>query len=162
MKKVLSVLLAVVMLFAVCVPAFAADLAANGASGDVIVKTKTTKIDEGGNEVDARSFTVTIPADTEIDWGTLATDLVYTVESHLGDMEFVNVTVNGNDKMVYEASKTYELPYTLTGATAFTADSPVMYPAADQTITVNVAELDWNTAVVGAYADTLTFTAAIV
>lgn len=70
--------------------------------------------------------------------------------------------VAGNDKMTYAASKTYELPYTLTGAVDFTADAPNVYPAADQTITVNVQDLAWKTAVVGDYADTLTFTAAIV
>lgn len=158
MKKALSIALAVVMLFAVCVPAFAADLTADGQSGTVIVKT-TTKT-SGGD--DARSFTVTIPADTEIPWGDLTTDLVYAVESHLGDNEFVNVKVAGNGKMTYAASETHELPYTLTGAVDFTADVPNVYPAADQTVTVNVQDLAWKTAVVGDYADTLTFTAAIV
>lgn len=158
MKKALSVALAIVMLFAVCVPAFAADLTADGQSGTVIVKT-TTKT--GGGD-DARSFFVAIPADTEIPWGDLTTDLVYSVESHLGDNEFVNVKVAGNDKMTYTASKTYELPYTLTGDVDSTEKIPNVYPAAAHTVTVNVEDLAWKTAVVGDYADTLTFTAAIV
>lgn len=158
MKKALSIALAVVMLFAVCVPAFAADLTADGQSGTVIVKT-TTKTSSGD---DARSFTVTIPADTEIPWGQATTDLVYSVESHLGDQEFVNVKVAGNDKMTYAASKPYELPYTLTGDVDATELVPNVYPAADHTVTVNVEDLAWKTAVVGDYADTLTFTAAIV
>lgn len=158
MKKALSVVLAVVMLFAVCVPAFAADLTADGQSGTVIVKTTTTTA--GGD--DARRFAVTIPADTEIIWGTLATDLVYSVESHLGDNEFVNVKVAGSGKMTYAASKTHELAYNLTGALDATMTQPNVFPAADQTVTVNVEQLAWDTAVVGNYADTLTFTAAIV
>ena len=40
MKKAISVVLALVMLFAVCVPAFAADISATG-TGDVIVSTST-------------------------------------------------------------------------------------------------------------------------
>lgn len=162
MKKALSIVLAVVMLFAVCVPAFAAELPeelkANGQSGTVIVKTTTKTADDK----DARNFTVTIPADTEIPWGEPTKDLVYSVESHLGDQEYVNVKVTGNDKMIYNASEVYELPYTLTGDVDSTEIKPNVYPAAEHTVTVNVEDLTWKTAVVGDYADTLTFTAAIV
>ena len=62
MKKVLSIALAVVMMLAVCVPAFAADITTDGGTGTTIIKTATTT--SGGD--DARRFTVTVPADQEI------------------------------------------------------------------------------------------------
>ena len=75
MKKFFAVALALVMLFALCVPAFAADIAVDGGTGDVIIKTDT-KIDTNGDDIgdtDAESFKVSIPADTTIPWGTADT-----------------------------------------------------------------------------------------
>ena len=70
---------------------------------------------------------------------------------------------DGQNKMLYtpEAGVTLELPYTL-GATAYTAASPVVNPAANVAATITVAENDWNNAVIGEYADTLTFTVNVV
>lgn len=156
MKKVISVLLAVAMLAALMIPAFALDQ--NDPSGDAIVKTSTQT--EGGE--DARRYTVTIPAETVIAWGAESTALEgITAEAHLYYGEKLYVSVAGNDKMVYtpEEGTTFELPYTLAGDTAYESDGPVVYPAAALSLTVNVAAEDWNKAVVGEYSDTLTFTA---
>lgn len=164
MKKVLAILMAMVMVCSMSVFAFAASteqtLDKTTSTGDVVIKTS----DKDGTGADAKKYTVKIPADTEIAWGTEATDLIYKVEAHLGHGEAVKVTVAGNDKMSYaaDATTTYDLAYTLDGATAYTADSPVVYPEAQNTITVGVTADDWNRAVVGEYSDTLTFTAEIV
>lgn len=159
MKKVVSVLMAVAMLAALMVPAFALDQ--NTPSGDTIVKTSTTM--EGGQ--DARRYTVTIPADTVIAWGAEKTDLTgYTAEAHLAYGEKLSVTVAGSGNMTYspEAGVTLELPYTLDGDTAYKSTGAVVYPVANLALSVNIAADDWNQAVVGEYQDTLTFTAAIV
>ena len=81
MKKVLSVALAVVMLFAVCVPAFAANPITDKTeqSGTTIVKT-STKTETGE---DGRRYSVTIPANTTIPWGKASVDMAYVVEAHL-------------------------------------------------------------------------------
>lgn len=164
MKKFLALILAVIMVLSMSVFAFAAPteqiLDKTTSAGDVVIKTATTD----GDGDDAKKYDITIPADTVIPWGTEATDLVYKVEAHLGHGEAVKVKVAGNSKMSYvaDATTTYELPYTLTGATAYTADSPVVYPEAQNTITVGVTADDWNAAVVGEYSDTLTFTAEVV
>lgn len=160
MKKVLSIALAVVMMLAVCVPAFAADITTGGGTGTTIIKTVTTT---AGGE-DAANFTVTIPADTEITWGAESTTLTYYVESHLRYGQHVEVSVAGNGVMSYVASAddTFTLPYALGGEAAYAAESPVVYPAASPDFTVNVAEDDWNRAVIGEYSDTLTFTAEVV
>ena len=163
MKKALSIALALTMLFALCVPAFAANITTDGGTGDSIVKTRTTTA--GGDS--AENFTVSIPAETTIPWlTTTAYDIAYTVESHLAYGKYLTVTVadsDGQNKMLYtpEAGVTLELPYTL-GATAYTATSPVVNPAANVAATITVAENDWNNAVIGEYADTLTFTVNVV
>lgn len=156
MKKAISIVLALVMLFAVCVPAFAADISATG-TGDVIVST-STKTESGE---DAAAYTVTIPADTTIAWGTPSTDVSYTVESHLTRDKAVAVAVTGSGEMKTVDGK-YTLAYTLDGATAFTAASPVVYPAAAQAVNVLIAADDWNTAIVESYSDVLTYTAELV
>ncbi len=160
MKKVLSLVVAVVMLCAIAVPAFAADITTDGGTGTTIIKTVTTT---AGGE-DAENFTVTIPGDTDITWGAESTTMTYYVESHLGYGKQVEVGVAGNGVMSYVASAddTFTLPYTLGGETAYAAESPVVYPAASLDFTVAINEEDWNRAVVGTYSDTLTFTAEVV
>ena len=163
MKKALSIALALTMLFALCVPAFAANITTDGGTGDSIVKTRTTTA--GGDS--AENFTVSIPAETTIPWlTTTAYDIAYTVESHLAYGKHLTVTVadsDGQNKMLYtpEAGVTLELPYTL-GATAYTAASPVVNPAANVAATITVDANDWNNAVIGEYTDTLTFTVNVV
>jgi len=169
MKKVLSITLAVVMLFAVCVPAFAEDIVIDqntaGGKGEAVVKTLLE--DEGGNS--AEKFTVTIPAVTTIPWlKTTAVDVAYTVESHLayGKYLTVEVTNDGANTMKFTPEAGAEpltLAYTL-GETLYTAEGPVVNPTAGEKnakVTVTVAEADWNNAIIGEYADTLTFTATV-
>ncbi len=158
MKKVLSILLAATLIFAVCVPAFAAELTEKPSqSGDVIIKTSTD--DENGD--DAAKYVVTIPADTVIPWGQTATDVSYTVESHLTRANVVKVTVAGSGEMA-TADDAYTLAYALDGATEYTADAPVVYPAATQTLNVLITADAWNYAVVEEYSDVLTYTAELV
>lgn len=163
MKKAISAVLALTMLALLCVPAFAANIVTDGGTGDSIVKTQTTTA--GGDS--AEKFTVSIPAETTIPWLTkTAYDIAYTVESHLAYGKHLTVTVadsDGQNKMLYtpEAGVTLELPYTL-GATAYAAAGPVVNPAANVAATITVAENDWNNAVIGEYADTLTFTVNVV
>ena len=163
MKKAISAILALVMLTVLCVPAFAANIVTDGGTGDSIVKTRTTTA--GGDS--AENFTVSIPAETTIPWlTTTAYNISYDVESHLAYGKHLTVTVadsDGQNKMLYtpEAGVTLELPYTL-GATAYTAAGPVVNPAANVAATITVAENDWNNAIIGEYADTLTFTVNVV
>ena len=163
MKKAISAILALVMLTVLYVPAFAANIVTDGGTGDSIVKTRTTTA--GGDS--AENFTVSIPAETTIPWlTTTAYNISYDVESHLAYGKHLTVTVadsDGQNKMLFtpEAGVTLELPYTL-GATTYTAASPVVNPAATVAATITVAENDWNNAIIGEYADTLTFTVNVV
>lgn len=165
MKKTISVVLFMAMLLTLCVPAFAAQLDKDNATGTVLVQT--LEQDASGN--DGASYYVTIPADTQIPWGeTDPVDLSYAVEAHLRYAEQLKVTVAGSGAMTYVASAedTYTLAYTLDGVTEYLG-GPVVYggvdtPAVEQDLTVTIAEADWGAAVVGTYSDTLTFTAEIV
>lgn len=127
--------------------------------GTCIVKTDTlTESGESGEQ-----YTVTIPAETVIPWGKSVQEISYSVESHLRYRRALTVTVSSSGTMVYAptAEDSFTLPYTLTD-TDFHADRPTVYPAAEQTMTMQIANADWANAVVGEYADILTFTAAVV
>ncbi len=161
MKKILSIALALVMMLAVCVPAFAADLSAKETdSGDVIITTSTQK--EDGSDGDW--YIVTIPADTTIAWGAESTTLNYSAETHLLYGKTLDVDVVSADYiMTYapEAGVALDLAFALNGDTDVNF-ATVTYPAETKAVTVDITADAWNHAVVGEYADTLTFAAAIV
>lgn len=161
MKKILSIALALTMMFAVCVPAFAADLSVKDTdSGDVIISTSTDK--EDGSDGDW--YVVTIPADTVIAWGTQVTELKYSAETHLLYGKTLDVDVTSADYVmssVQEDGVVLDLAFALTGDTDVNF-ATVTYPAVEKAVSVNITEDAWNNAVVAEYADTLTFTATIV
>ena len=149
------------MMFAVCVPAFAADLSVKDTdSGDVIISTKTEK--EDGSDGDW--YVVSIPADTVIAWGETATELKYSAETHLLYDKSLDVTVTSADyKMTFapDANTALDLAFDLTGDTTVNF-ATVTYPAVEKAVSVDITEEAWLNAVVAEYADTLTFTATIV
>ncbi len=158
MKKVISIALALVMMLAICVPAFAADLTQKPSeASDIIISTDTKDIN--GN--DAEQYIVTIPADTVIPWGEAETDVSYSVEAHLTRNNRVKVTVAGSGAMK-TVDGAYELAYTLNGGVDFTTATANVYPAADVELKVLVSDDAWNYAVVEEYSDILTYTSSIV
>lgn len=164
MKKVLSFAMALVMMMAVMVPAFAVELNANPDSADVVINTSTLKDtdNDGVGDTEAESYTVTIPADTTIPWGQETTDVSYKVESHLKRDGNVVIMVTGAGVMK-TVDGAYEIPYTLSGeGVAYRAEGvPTIYPAYTAEVKVNITADDWNTAVVDEYSDILTYTAEI-
>ncbi len=161
MKKILAIAMAIVMMMAIAVPAFAADLSAKDTdAGDVIITTSTDKADG----TDGDWYLVTIPADTVIAWGEEATELKYSVETHLLYGKTLDVDVTSADYvMTYapEANVALDLAFALTGDVDANF-ATVTYPAVEKAVSVDITADAWNNAVVGEYADTLTFTAAIV
>ncbi len=122
MKKIISVLLAVAMLAALMVPAFAADITiskdepAAGPDGaqtaTVDVVTKTTNTDGA----DAYTYSVTFPASFEFAWGdTVAKSAAYKVTSQLLLGASLDVAVAANDGGQMKATGTDKtLTFTLT------------------------------------------------
>ena len=165
MKKIMAIVMAIVMMMAIAVPAFAADTPVdlkekNTDAGDVIITTSTDKADG----TDGDWYLVTIPADTTIAWGEEKTALNYSVETHLLYGKTLDVDVTSADYiMTYapEANVALNLAFALTGDVDANF-ATVTYPAVEKAISVDITADAWNNAVVGEYADTLTFTAAIV
>lgn len=158
MKKLLAVLLTVVMLFAVCVPAFAAELNKDNTSDTVIIKTSTQREGQGDGE-DASSYSVSIPAETVISWGKDSTDLTYTiVKCQLLAGQTLTVEATGSGSM--KSGDLAPLAYTLAD-TSYTTPVNTVVNGKDCALKVNIAEADWDNAIIAEYQDTLTFTATV-
>ena len=151
MKKVISVLLAVLMLSALMVPAFAASFTQNEGTGGAKVKTDTSAITGDG------AYTVTYDAEISVPWNsTAAVSSEYTVETHLKTGRQLQVTATSDGVMTYGSE---ELAYTLAGDTTYTAGAA---ETATKAITVAVAQEAWDNAPIAEYTDTITYTAEIV
>ena len=150
MKKVISVLLAVMMLAALMIPAFAATLTQDQNSGGATVKTDTSPVTGDG------AYTVTYDAEIPVPWNyTGAVSREYSVETHLKTGKQLLVTATSDGIMTYNA---LELPYTLGGDLSYTAGAA---ENATKTITVTVAQSAWDKAPIAEYKDIITFTAEI-
>lgn len=116
MKKVLAIVLALVMMFAVCVPAFAADKTITNETADpkqdtVVVKTTFTTADE--------KWSVSFPAEIPVAWGDSSAQLCHVnVATQLTKGAQLKVAVsedatNGNVMKATDATITDTLSYTL-------------------------------------------------
>lgn len=152
MKKILAVVMALAMLFALCVPAFAADpnpiTKGTAQSGSIDVITTYLPSDE--------TYSVSYPAAVNVAWGdTAAQDAKYTVTSALqiGAKITVSAAENAGGKM------------TATG-TADTLTFSVQNGAAQEFTGANAAVVsdtkvtisDFSGAAVGEYTGTMTYT----
>ncbi|MDE5995121.1 MAG: hypothetical protein K2G60_06375 [Oscillospiraceae bacterium] len=171
MKKYFSLLLAAVMLFAASFPAFAATEnyiskgdAVQSASPDVF--TKTTR----ENNKDAASYSVTIPAQTEIQWGITGTEFTYRIKSQLEIGKRLNVTVIGeNDENKLLNNKVSKpIPYAFSYPNDDGVAESLNYTTAREVVDINriftieIKESDWEAVPIARYADRLTFTVEVV
>ena len=163
MKKILSIVVAVLMIAAICVPCFAAtiDKTTPDGKGTAQVKTDISAVTDTG------TFVVTIPAEMPIPWNTANTDsskdFTYSVESQLKTGKVIQVDVAQNSANMISASGA-TLAYAITGdITAVKTTAPVVAAGTFvKTVTVNVAGTAWANAAIDEYSDTLTFTAQVV
>ena len=156
MKKIISVLLAVAMLAALTVPAFAAEITKDSAeqSAEVDVVTKTTNTDGE----DAYSYTVTIPASFEFDWGdTAAKDATYTVTSQLLLGASLDVSVaadNGGTMAATGTDKTLSFNLTNAVSTHFTEVNNGAEPTAKPMVSI----ASYEGVPIAVYTGTMTYT----
>lgn len=169
MKKYVSLVLTAVMLFAVCIPAFAADInmgdAVQSANPDVFTKT-TDK-----NNQNPASYTVIIPADTEIPWSETATEFQYSISSQLEIGKCLNISVTGENsenKLTSDITSA-TIPYKLSYSGGGTGEDSLSYNSNTEMINnlkrtfyVRIVSGDWNSAPVTEYKDNLTFSIDIV
>ena len=155
MKKIIAIVMALVMMMAVTVPAFAIDQNTQketdgSQKGSATVSTTT-------DETDA-TYTVTYPAATTIAWNnTEAVKVNYSVTSQLpiGATLKVSVVADNGGKMTSTNAPDYELFYTLTGGAeeTFSEINDNVAPATD----VEVSIADFSKAVPDVYTGTLTY-----
>ncbi len=163
MKKIISIALALVMMMAICVPAFATQTAV---VGDNVVDVKTTY-----DETTDTSYTVTIPATIPVVWGdtTTAYDVGYTVTSQLLVGASITVAVNydldtddTNNGVMTNADTTATLTYVLTGEGETTFgevnDGAKASDVGGTDATITVAGFD--AAPVATYTGTITYSVA--
>ncbi len=158
MKKIIAIAMALVMMMAIAVPAFAAVEGGSNSGSDTIINTLTTKEDG----TDPTWYTVTIPATQEIFWEATATEIKYTINSQLATGDLVKVTVADADNayLMTKDGSTATLAYAITDA-EYTATAEVVVDEVD-TVTIDTSMAAWATVPVDAYSDTLTFTAELV
>lgn len=166
MKKILAVVLSVIMLFAVCVPAFASttitDKTANTADSRVYTTTDPAP--------DFVAYSVTIPAETQIAWGTTKTAFSYGVKTQLelGKRLSISAVSQSGTQELKNAATDKTLPYTfsytnqggIVNTLSYTTDTEVV--DTNRTFNIDIATAAWQAAPIAEYEDYLTFTVEVV
>lgn len=157
MKKIISMAMALVMMMAVMVPAFAAELTEDTVqSADATVQTDISGVAGDG------TYTVTYPATMALTWGTESTAFNVVVTSQLKTGKCVSVVIadKAADGFVMKNADGAELAYALTGSTTIKTTNPVV---TDDTyiFNVDVTADAWAAAAFDEYSDVLTVTSAV-
>ena len=168
MKKIISVVLAVLMISAICVPVFATDITKDTPETK---GTATVKVDETSLDA-AEWYVVQIPADKNIAWGTESVDMNYKVASQLAKGKTLTVTVTDSDSNKMTADGVDDtIAFTPAGFTAKTfeavtgvgdsATEVTSWVEADPAVTLTIAKEAWEGIAVSVYQTTLTYTVAV-
>ena len=151
MKKILAIAMAIVMMMAIAVPAFAGEITNAPGSGESTVKTDTTAVGAG-------TFTVTYPAEMVVAWNATSTAFTYDIDTQLLVGKVLTVTVADKADGFIMKNGTRELPYALTGDVTATAEEVT---DVTKTINVEITTDNWTAVAIGDYSDIVTFSAAI-
>ena len=163
MKKLISVVLAVLMISAICVPAFAApaeQTITTPTSGTAVVKVKEDSLDP------AEWYVVKIPADKEIAWDTTSVDMSYSVACQLEEGKSIDVTVtdSNSNKMTDTEGGDDTIAFTPTGFTDGHFDAVTSVGDASpvsHTVTLSILPTAWDGIAISIYQTTLTYTVAV-
>lgn len=165
MKKILSIALAIVMMFAICVPAFATEINKSEPAADSDGKqTAQAEVVTTYDNATDWSYTVTIPAGVTVAWNdTTAQAMTYKVESQLLIGASLKISAAADNGGVMTATGTTDtLAFTVAGGDAveFGAVNPANTTAPDVVdgTNVSVTIADFSGKAVGAYSGTLTYT----
>ncbi len=153
MKKIISVVLALVMMMAVCVPAFAATLDVNTQSGN------STVLVDGVTDMGEGTYSVEIPASVDLTWGDTTKAGEYKITSQVQTEKRVKVTLEKAQDLTNAANETIE--FAVADATTGIANSAVVNSEVHAfNLTIDASE--WAAASIAAYEGTITFTAELV
>lgn len=153
MKKIVSILLAVMMIAAIAVPSFAATITekSDPKTAEVQVMTKTTDKDNN----DPENYTVTIPAEIAVPWGEkTAWNAHYTVNSQLklGAKLKVSAAAENEGKMTNAATDKF-LTFTVAGGDV--TEYPELNKNVESSTTVTIADFN---APIAEYVGHMTYT----
>ncbi len=152
MKKVISVVLALVMMMAVMVPAFAATLDVNTQSGN------STVLVDGITDKGDGTYSVEIPASVDLIWGDTTKAGEYKITSQVQTDKRVKVTLAKAKDLTNAANETIE--FAVADATTGIANSAVVNNEAHAfNLTIDASE--WAAASIATYEGTITFTAEL-
>ncbi len=154
MKKIIAIAMALVMMMAIAVPAFAANpiTQTGDQTGEALVKTDTSAVGAG-------SYTVTYPAEIIIPWNQTK-DVEYTVETQLAVGKTLNVKVADQTTATLTGEMTATgttdtLSYTVSGDTSVDYDE-----VSNETESLTFTVADWNKTI-AEYSGYVTFTATL-
>ncbi len=158
MKKIIAIVMALVMMMAVTVPAFAIDQNTQketdgSQKGSATVSTTT-------DETDA-TYSVSYPATYVFAWDdTTPKNANYTVTSQLpiGAKLTVSVVADNGALMTSTTATAYDLTYTLAGGIGATEFSEINNgEGPDEDITIAIAQSEYDEAVPAVYQGTVTY-----
>ena len=152
MKKVISVVLALVMMMAVMVPAFAAELNATTQSGN------STVLVDGVNDKGDGTYSVEIPASVDLIWGDTTKAGEYKITSQVQTDKRVKVTLAKAKDLTNAANETIE--FAVADATTGIANSAVVNNES-HTFNLTIDASEWAAASIATYEGTITFTAEL-
>ena len=158
MKRIISLALAFVLMFSICVPVFAANLTINQ-------KTSNSTVSVDGSTAGA-TFVVKIPPTVDIKWEQKETSVEYSISSQLATGKHVKVTVRPDaDGKMKNADNTAYLEYSLeSNPTEYTTTESVISADTPEkaTAVVKIPLENWKKASIDNYTGTLTFEATVV
>lgn len=158
MKKIIAIVMALVMMMAITIPAFAAEIVKDGtqtAGADVVTTFEETDWD----------YTVTIPPGVTVAWGdTAPQDMSYSLESQLliGASLKISAAADNEGKMTNDAVADKFLTFTVAGGDVVTfaevnpANTTAPGVVDGENVTVSIA--DFSDVPVGTYTGTMTYT----
>lgn len=153
MKKVISVVLALVMMMAVMVPAFAATLDVNTQSGN------STVLVDGITDKGDGTYSVEIPASVDLIWGDTTKAGEYKITSQVQTDKRVKVTLAKAKDLTNAANETIE--FAVADATTGIANSAVVNNES-HTFNLTIDASEWAAASIATYEGTITFEAELV
>ncbi len=154
MKKIISLVLALIMMMAICVPAFATKtLDVNAQSG-----SSTVLVDGVADKGDG-TYSVEIPAAVDLTWGDTTKAGAYKITSQVQTDKRVKVSLEKAKDLTNAANETIE--FVVADATTGIANSAVVNNES-HTFNLTIDAGEWAAASIATYEGTITFTAELV
>ncbi len=163
MKKILAIAMAIVMMMAIMVPAFA-ETTITKDSPETTPQTATADVVTTFDENEDWSYTITIPAGVTVAWNDTAPQaMTYSIESQLLIGASLNVSAAADNGGVMTAEGTTDtLTFTVAGGDVVTfaevneAGTTAPGVVDGENVTVTIA--DFSGKAVGTYTGTMTYT----